>query len=41
MYTYVLEYISRYPVSYIQYGNVPTRDSPHPIPPHAFPRGPK
>ena len=28
---------NRYPISYIQYGNIPIRDSPPPPPPHAPP----
>ena len=27
----------RYPMSHVQYGNMPTRDSPHPAAPNAFP----
>ena len=29
--------VDKYPVSYIQYGFTPIRDSPHPPPPHATP----
>ena len=35
VYIYIYIYINRYPISYIQYGNIPIRDSPHPTPPHA------
>ena len=30
-------HMARYPISYIQYGNIPMRDSPHPTPPHPMP----
>ena len=31
-----VQYINIYPISYIQFGNPPTRDSHHPTPPHAW-----
>ena len=35
IYIYIYTYICIYQISYIQYGNIPIRDSPHPTPPHA------
>ena len=32
--------IKAYPISYIQHGNIPIRDSPHSTPLHAVPGGP-